>query len=94
MKTSASMDQRPCLPHRVARPAEVGQSAAQVLVCLVEAAQIPEDGGAPHEHASSRAAARGRHRLVQHGQPLLAAAHPRECHAEGGLHVDLALGPT
>ena len=37
-----SMGQRPGLPYRVACPAEVGQSAAQVLVCLVETAQIYE----------------------------------------------------
>ena len=84
--------QRPRLPYRVARPAEVGQGATQVLVCLVEAAQVLEDEGAPHEHASGQVAARGLHRPVQHGQTLLAAARPRERHPQGGLHVDLTLG--
>jgi len=93
-KDLGSMCQRPGLPYRVACPAEVGQSAAQVLMCLVEAAQVLEDGGAPHEHAAGQVSARGRHRPVQQGQSLLAAARPREGRPQGGLHVDLTLGPA
>ena len=89
-----SMGQRPGLPYRVACPAEVGQGAAQVLMCLVETAQLPEDGGTPHEHAAGQVSARGGHRPVQQGQPLLAAAGPREGQPQGRLHVDLTLGPA
>ena len=63
-------------------------------MCLVEAAQVQEDGGAPHEYAAGRVSARGRHRPVQQGQPLLAAAGPREGRSQGRLHVDLTLGPA
>src|SRR5208283_1633446 len=73
-----SMGQRPCLPYCVARSAEVGQSAAQVLKCLVESSHVPEDGGTSHEHATCHAAARGLHCPIQHGQAVLAAARPRE----------------
>ena len=89
-----SMCQRPGLPYRVACPAEVGQSAAQVLMCLVETAKVPEDGGTPHEHAAGQVSARGGHRPVQYGQTLLAAARPREGQPQGRLHVDLTLGPA
>src|SRR5262245_8320964 len=93
-KDLSSMGQRPCLPNCVARPAEVGQSAAQVLVRLVEPAQVPKDGSTPHEHAPGRTATRGFYRLVQNGQPLPAAPSPRESHSEGGLHVHLTLKPA
>ena len=59
---------------------------------LVEAAQVLEDDGAPHEHASSQATVRGLHRPVQHSQPLPAAARPCEGEPEGSLHVGLTLG--
>ena len=83
--------QRPCFPHRVPGPAQVGQGPGQVLVCLGEPAHLGQDVGAPHEHAAGHAPARGHHRPVEHGQSLAAAAHPGEREPEGGLHVDLTL---
>ena len=89
-----SMCQRSGLPYRVGCPAEVGQSAAQVLVCLVETAKIFKDGGTPHEHPAGQVSARGGHCPVQYGQSLLAAPRPREGQPQGRLHVDLTLGPA
>ena len=91
-KDIGSMDQRSCLPYRVSRPAKIGQRAAQVLVCLAEAAHVQENVGSPHEHASGQTAVRGLHRSIQHGQPLPAAARPRERGPQGRLHVDLTVG--
>src|SRR5207237_530041 len=48
-KDLGSMGQRPCLPHLVVRPAEVRKSSAQVLMGLVESAQVAQHVTAPHE---------------------------------------------
>src|SRR5712671_2866863 len=81
-KNMRSEHQRPCLPYRVARPAEVRQGTTQVLVGLAETAHLIEHQGAPMEHAAGQATARGLHRPAQDGQPLSAMACPRERYPE------------
>src|SRR6266567_6681986 len=86
-KNKGPCAERTCLPYCVARPAEVRQGAAQVLVCLVETPQGPQRAGAPHEHSPSQVAMGGCQRLIQHGQSLAAAASPCERCSEGSQHV-------
>src|SRR5258708_951383 len=87
-KNEGSMRQRPRLPHRLVRPAEIMQGATEILMGLAETAHVPQYVSTPHEHAAGHTAVRAVYRPVQDGQTLLAPTRPCKRHPQACLHID------
>lgn len=86
--------QRPGRPQRVARAAEHGHGAAQVLKCRRITADRPQRATAQEAHPRRWHAARSLDRSFEGGQPVRRAARVDERHSQAGQYVGLAVGGT